>query len=242
MNILKTTSLVLAGCLFAASANATVYTYNSNTAGNFSNNPSAPGYDSISASYDDSTSQFSWEVDYSAPGAEGFWLVISDGENPKSNVNEYTMYYGDYNSGNLAAYVYNGQNGPWAYLNNPFIGDYSAAMGGNGSDIFNFSLDATAMNGMNFGADWDGTQFADNIGIWFHPIFDMDASFNNDGSVDSLSYSNAYWYDTHMDGDCGTGDRGCVTATASVPEPTTMALMGLGLLGLGASRKKKLFK
>lgn len=239
MKILKTTSLLLAGCIFAASANATVYTYNSNSAGTFGGSANE-GYDSISASYDDSSNQFSWEVDYSSSAAEGFWLVISDGENPKSNTNEYTMYYGDYGSGNLSAYVYNGQNGPGAWVNNPFIGDYSSDVTSNGSDVFGFSLDATTMNGMNFGAEWDGTQFADNIGIWFHPVFDLNASFNADGSVSQFISGSQGWYDTHMDGDCGTNDRGCVTA--EVPEPTSLALMGLGLLGLSASRKKKLFK
>lgn len=225
MKILRAGSLILAGYIFAASANATIYTYNSNSAGIFSNskvNPNGYGYDSISASYNDANNQFSWEVNYSSVGsAAGFWLVISDGENPKSNVNEYSMYYGNYSTGNLAAYVYNGHNGPGAWTNNPFIGDYSSSTYSNGSDIFGFNLDATDMNGMGFSPDWDGTQFADNIGIWFHPIWNLDAEFNQDGSINKFSPSSAYWYDTHMDGDCGTNDRGCVTT--EVPEPTTMA-------------------
>ncbi len=243
MKALSVASLILAGCIFTASANATVYTYNSNSAGIFSNskvNPKGHGYDSITASFNDATNQFSWKVNYNNNKAKGFWLVVSDGPNPKSNVNEYTMFYGDYKSNNLSAYVYDGKNGPNAWKNNKFIGDYSSSMYGNGSDTFGFSLDATSMNGQGFGTDWDGAQFADNIGIWFHPIYKLKSKFKKNGEIKKFNPKKAYWYDTHMDGDCGTNDRGCVTA--EVPEPTTFALMGLGLLGLGAARKKKLIK
>ena len=183
--------------------------------------------------------RFSWEVDYSGGTPDGFWLVISDGPNPKNNPLEYSIFYGDYSSGNLAAYAYNGVNNAGSWMALPFLGDYSSSTYNNGSDVFGFSLDATAINSAALGPDWDGIQFGSNIGIWFHPSYNLTSSFNPDGSIQSFSPRYNAWYDTNYDGDCGTNDRGCIT---KVPEPTTFALMGLGLLGLGAFRQKKLSK
>ena len=237
--------MLAVGILFGltVTANATIYTYNSNNPGLFGGSYATNnnlGYDSISASFNDANNQFSWEVDYSGANPDGFWLVVSDGPNPKNNPLEYSIFYGDYSSGNLAAYAYNGNNNAGSWASNPFVGDFSSSMYTSGSDIFGFSIDATTMNGMNLGPDWDGAQFAENIGIWFHPTWNLNASFNPaDGSILNFTPRSNAWYDTNYDGDCDTNDRGCIT---QVPEPATFALMGLGLLGLTVSRKKKLFK
>ncbi len=244
MNISKTALLFFASCVFAATANATIYTYNTNNPGLFGGSYATSnnlGYDSISASFNDANNQFSWEVDYSGTSTpDGFWLVISDGPNPKNNPLEYTIFYGNYTSSNLSAYAYNGNNNAGSWMANPYLGDYSSATYDNGSDVFGFSLDATAINNAALGPDWDGTQFATNIGIWFHPSYNLSSSFNPDGSIERFYPRNNAWFDTNYDGDCDTNDRGCITT--QVPEPATFALMGLGLLGLGATRKKKLFK
>jgi len=242
----KLLSILATGVIFGltVSANATTYSYNANTpgsfGGNFANN-NGLGYDAVSASFNSATNQFSWEVDYSGGNPDGFWLVVSDGPNPKYNSLEYTIFYADYNSGNLSAYAYNGENNPNSYQTTQFIGDFSSGLYTEGSDVFGFTLDVSSINSLGLGADWVGTEFGENIGTWFHPTYNLNSSFDENGEITGFTPRQNAYYDTNNDGDCDTGDRGCVTVT-EVPEPTTMALMGLGLLGLGASRKKKLFK
>ncbi len=65
-------------------------------------------------------------------------------------------------------------------------------------------------------------------------------SLNLDGSLDISIDS--YWGDFYLDSSTlvANGDNGDIGASAPVPEPTTMLLFGLGLLGLaGVSRKKQ---
>lgn len=54
----------------------------------------------------------------------------------------------------------------------------------------------------------------------------------------SLAVHDATWYDSHYQSDT-TGYHGAWLVAQSVPEPGTLALLGIGLAGIGFSRRKR---
>ena len=224
---------------FAASAQVAATTYQYDI-----NNP--PGSDnagditSFSTSYNDTNQQLTFSSTIQQAGghlANAFWLVLSDGPNPKSHYNEYAIIYGDADSGNLATYVYNGVNSASSW-NTPgefiesFAGGLNVDTSVSNQVTFSFSIDASNINaytpttpGTN---DWDGVAFAESIGIWFHPavLASSGAAYNADGSLAAFPVERGGWYDT--------ANR----QTTVVPVPTAAWLFASGLIGLvGISRR-----
>ena len=192
---------------------------------------------SFSAAYNDATQQLTWSSTIHEAGgnlADGFWLVLSDGPNPKNNFNEYAIFYGDSNTGNLTSYVYNGANSASSW-NNPgeFIQSFALTTDTSVANevTFSFSIDVSGLNahvpatpGTN---DWDGASFASQIGIWYHPVvFGAAPTYNADDSLASFRVSKNGWYDT--------SDQDTV-----VPVPAAAWLFASGLIGLiGVSRRR----
>lgn len=227
----------IAGTATAPQVGATTYTYDilnppgSDAAGNVA---------SFSTSYDDVTQQLTWSSTIEEVGgnlANGFWLVLSDGPNPKNHVNEYAIFYGDATSGNITSYVYNGVNSsnswftPGEFIQS-FAGGLSVDNSVAGERTMSFSLDVSGINGyvpMNGDPnDWDGAAFANKIGIWYHPaLLGTGASYNPDGSLSSFQVAKGGWYDTSNQ------------MTTVVPVPAAVWLFGSGLIGLiGVSRRR----
>ncbi|MCA9398957.1 MAG: PEP-CTERM sorting domain-containing protein, partial [Candidatus Omnitrophica bacterium] len=203
-------------------------------------NQSAGKLESLYTSYDNTTQKFTWNTIFTPNYGHlptGFWLVVSDGPNPKNNHNEYAILYGDLIHNQITAYVYNGYNSGSSW-NSPgeFIEGFDSGelswYDDSGQRHIDLTIATSYINsytpttpGTN---DWDGVQFGEEIGIWYHPLVLSRAKYYQDGSLKKFSYRKQGWYDI------GHG-----STTTPVPEPASVALLGMGLGALGFIRRKK---
>jgi hypothetical protein len=220
--------LTLAGLLLAANASAATYHYDRSN-GSLGGG-SGGTFDSISSSYNTTTNQLDWTItnaQITGSGAvDGFWLVLSSGPNPKSSDKQLSIVYADFNSNTLLAYTYNGLNSA-SSITSPgvLIGDYSSSIINTGNTI-GFSIDTTYMNDVfyNTESDWEGMQYDENIGVWFHTSYGTTIAGNeNDGYT--FGYQTQRWYDTSNE-------------TTVVPIPAALFLFAPALAGFATMRRK----
>lgn len=186
---------------------------------------------------------FSWKSVFSETEngdlPNGGWLVISDGPNPKNHEKEFAIFYLDGVNKKVTAYAYNGENNSGSYNNNPFLGSWDNALKirDNGDKrTMKFSLDVAGINARTDIDDaWKGVKFGEDLGIWFHAAKDVNATYNNDGSLASFG-STAGWFDT------GRLDARVTTSTKDVPEPITGTIAAVSALGMGSTLKKRMRK
>lgn len=231
MRINLTTSLLIAAPIIALAnpAQAATFKFDSAVGGN-----SQVGiHKQITTSFDDETELLTWSSTFQINPknqvlANGAWLVLNDGPNPKSHVQENTMFYMDGVNKKLTAYTYNGVNGSnsWTDSNSKFLDswDLNVSESADGSErTFSFDLDMSEINNRtDLGDDWQGTLFGEEVGIWFHGVENVEASYKADGSLSQFSYASQGWFDAAN-----------LTAT-KVPEPGAIA--GLAMVGLLAAK------
>ncbi|MEL6262830.1 MAG: hypothetical protein AAFQ40_13740 [Cyanobacteria bacterium J06623_5] len=238
MGIKASLALAAVPVLFAiAPAQAGTFVFEES---NLGGNKRVGKHEYIKAEYDSDTEVFSWTSTFSRNTnngrlADGAWLVISDGEDPKNNVDEYAILYMDGTTGNVSIYNYDGVNGSDSYKNETFLGNTALTVDNSVTDerTFSFSLDATTINDMTstFGNDWDGIAFDRKIGIWLHGVDELTTTYkNNDPNqgLDKFNYKKQGWYDvSHKD-------------ATKVPEPGSVAAIGLFATAAATQLRKRL--
>ncbi|MEO1593444.1 MAG: hypothetical protein AAFU71_19440, partial [Cyanobacteria bacterium J06632_22] len=182
-------SVAIASAL-AAPASASTFRFDSTTIGG---NTNVGVHEHIETTFNTKTDWFNWSSTFSAnPNngnlAEGAWLVVSPGPNPKSHAQEYVMFYLDGLAEKVSMYVYNGMNSSSSYEHNIYLGSTALTVEEEGDErTFSFGLDMTEINNKDIAAvntdptvttDWVGTAFEEEIGIWFHGVEDLDTDYN----------------------------------------------------------------
>ncbi|NJM97449.1 MAG: hypothetical protein HC800_09995 [Phormidesmis sp. RL_2_1] len=234
----KTSLALTAISVIAISAPASAATFGyTNT--DFSTNASqAAGiHKSITTTFNDITDEFTWSSTISRNTrnghlADGAWLVVSDGPNPKGIDNELAIFYLDGINNKVSIYNYNGVNGnnSWKRTNPQLLGSIALNVNNSVADerTFSFNVDMTDINNLGLSADWKGTSFSEKIGIWFHATSYSDMTYHNSsGRLKGYSFAKQSYYDTAFQ------------TTTDIPEPSSLAALGLFAAAAAASKLSK---
>ncbi len=251
MNKFSAATVAFAATMMTASvAQATIFQTDYNAAGVWQN-------------YDSTNEAFTFK--YTDDGSnDGFWLVISDGENPKYNENEYAILYGDRNANRITAYAYDGQNNANSFRTSDFLGTFENAFTSagerDGLPLTMFSIDVAEINAAFDNPEWDGVQTGAEGGIWFHKSEGSNFSYGTDGSILNYAFSNQMFLDEantpagsiNNSPNCSVSTNfrctptqfasagssgGSTSGGGSVPAPGGLALILMGLAGMGFRRK-----
>jgi hypothetical protein len=207
----------------------------------------------LDARFNPTTDRFNWNFTVSdgvAMDTDGYRLVVGPGPNPRISQFEYAIIYFDasnLSNPNVSIYRYNAENNTSSFSNpgdllatNRMSGQSTiqASASQNGAArTFNLQVDAATINNL-FGPpgqpDWQGIRFGEaqnptnvtnKIGIWFHPVGGLTASYDNANQLTSFNVGTQGWYD------------GSNTTVVLVPAPASAAM--LGLAGLFVARRRR---
>ncbi len=199
-------------------------------------------FESINTSFDTVTNEFLWEVTFSDQVTQGYTLVVSPGPNPKGHPGELAIFYLDARNvadPKMSVYAYNGENTQTSYrdgapLSGTQIPDRITNSSGaaslfpelsvvdhSGKRTITFRMDATDVNAHfplypnSEGNDWTGAAYGSQLGIWFHPVKNLSASYNDEGFLTDWSGQQG-WID------------GAGFTTTLVPTPGSVVLGAMG--------------
>ena len=160
----------------------------------------------ITTCYDENTNQFSFEMKIDDV-SEGFTLAINGGPNPKGHANEMALIYFDASGSEpvITIYNYNGLNTQTSWQGSEIVSSIATAdifsnisvtTDGSGNKIFSFEMDATTIQEFSNDPDWTGVSFADQLGMWLHPVKGLDTDYDADGFLTQWSTGGNGYYDT----------------------------------------------
>ncbi|MEM6520726.1 MAG: PEP-CTERM sorting domain-containing protein [Cyanobacteria bacterium P01_D01_bin.71] len=213
----------------AQPASAAKFQYDPPTIGG---NNKAGNHEDINTIFDTNSELLTWSSTFSRNNkghlADGAWLVLTEGGNPKYQEQEYAIFYLDGIEKKLTAYSYNGQNNSSSYKHNTFLGSWDLDVEeGNDERTFSFALDMTDINSRtDIDAGWKGALFGEKIGVWFHGVTGLETDYDSNGQLTEFTYKKSGWHDV------GNKD------TEQIPEPALA--LGLGTAAvIGAVRRKR---
>jgi choice-of-anchor A domain-containing protein len=175
-----------------------------------------------SADYDPVAQElsFSATIQHTGPSnkANGFWMAINDGPNPKGNAELALFYFDASNPANpqLLVYAYNGENADTSFFDGSSAAGTQApdqiasslidpsfiraiSVNDNGTQItMSFTVDVAGINAhyplYSAAWPWSGAQFDDQLGLWFHWVSGMSTSYAG-GWLTNWSYAYQGWSD-----------------------------------------------
>jgi len=196
------TAAFVAVTSFSITANATVFAVDYHDAGVWN------AYDTENEAY-----AMKFRADQ---GKDGFWLVVTDGNNPKGDGSSHAILYGDFKNNRITAYAYDGRNSSESYQNGDLLGTFENAFtpGGIepefGYELTMFSLDVSEINGL-LGDNFEGVSLGEKAGIWFHQSAGSNFEYDADGSIVQYTFDNQMFLDRGND---ATWNAGAVDCTA----------------------------
>ena len=228
----KTTACITTASLLMASAPAfaTTFTFDQS---NLGQNAAAGFNKSITTSFSNESDLFKWSATFKENNgtlADGAWLVVNDGPNPKGHTSESVIFYLDGLAKKVSLFEYSGKNNSSSSLSNKYLGSLALNVSDSGNErTFSFSRDMTDINNlMTLGSNWKGTAFANTVGIWHHGVAGLSTAYDNTGKLTQFNYTTSGWYDVSN------------KKTTAVPEPATAASLGLfAIAGAFIKRRKQ---
>jgi len=246
-------AMVLVG---AASATTYKWTWNSAThvdgnqagGGDLWYNAGGGGVKTITSEFNTANNNLKYEVNFSTQQTNGYWLALSQGDNPKGHAGELALFYFDASQSApvLLAYNYNGVNGDTSHYDGSqaagtqapdlilssktttnWINQLQVINNIDGTRTMKFDIDATTINNhvplYPGNTPWDGAEFGNKMGIWFHQVKGLSTTYNAGGGLNTWNHQGA----GYLDG----------SNLQTVPEPMTMTALALGLAGVARRRR-----
>lgn len=206
--------------------------------------------------YDDVNESYAFKFTDSGD-SDGFWLVVTDGDNPKGDGSSHAILYGDIKNNRITAYTYDGTNSANSYEAGTLLGTYENAFQDAGTrdglPLTMFTLDTSMVNMALDTPEWDGITTGATGGIWFHKSTGSEFTYGENGELTDYVFASQTFLDKgNYAADALNTSPRCPESTSfrcdtteltkpgggSVPAPGGLALILAALGVFGVMRKR----